>query len=82
MSFSGNDAKARIYLSIENRSVLDRQLQETYGESFAELLGGESRSRFMRATFGGAARVLVGRGRVAVTSADYPAQFAASPCAR
>ena len=42
---AGNDAKARIYLSIENRSVLDRQLQETYGESFAELLGGESRSR-------------------------------------
>ena len=42
---AGNDSKARIYLSIENRGVLDRQLQETYGESFAELLGGESRSR-------------------------------------
>lgn len=41
----GNEAKARIYLSIENRSVLDRQLQETYGETFAALLGGESRSR-------------------------------------
>ncbi|MEP7134096.1 MAG: DEAD/DEAH box helicase family protein, partial [Chloroflexota bacterium] len=42
---AGNDSKARIYLSIENRGVLDKQLQETYGESFAELLGGESRSR-------------------------------------
>lgn len=41
----GNDAKARIYLSIENRSVLDRQLQETYGETFAALLGGQSHSR-------------------------------------
>jgi hypothetical protein len=41
----GNTTKARIYLSIENRSVLDRQLQETYGESFAELLGGETRSK-------------------------------------
>jgi type III restriction enzyme len=40
-----NDAKARIYLSIENRSVLDRQLQETYGETFAALLGGQSHSR-------------------------------------
>jgi type III restriction enzyme len=41
----GNPHKARVYLSIENRGVLDRQLQETYGESFAELLGGQSRSR-------------------------------------
>jgi len=41
----GNDAKARIYLSIENRSVLDRQLQETYGETFAALIGGQSHSR-------------------------------------
>ncbi|HLO30629.1 MAG TPA: hypothetical protein VK249_15905 [Anaerolineales bacterium] len=40
-----NKASARIYLSIENRSVLDRQLQETYGETFAGLLGGESHSR-------------------------------------
>ncbi len=30
---------------MENRGVLDRQLQETYGETFAGLLGGESRSR-------------------------------------
>ena len=42
---AGNDAKARIYLSIENRSVLDRQLQETYGETFAALLGGQSHNR-------------------------------------
>jgi len=41
----GNPHKARVYLSIENRGVLDKQLQETYGESFAELLGGQSRSR-------------------------------------
>jgi hypothetical protein len=41
----GNDARARIYLSLENKNVLDRQLQETYGESFAALLGGESHSR-------------------------------------
>jgi type III restriction enzyme len=40
-----NHQKARVYLSIENRGVLDRQLQETYGESFAELLGVESRNR-------------------------------------
>jgi hypothetical protein len=33
----GNARKARIYLSQENRAVLDRQLQETYGESIAEL---------------------------------------------
>jgi len=42
---AGNEKKARIYLSIENRSVLDRQLQETYGETFAALLGGETHSK-------------------------------------
>jgi type III restriction enzyme len=41
----GNDVKARIYLSLENKNVLDRQLQETYGENFAALLGGEAHSR-------------------------------------
>jgi type III restriction enzyme len=41
----GNPHKARVYLSIENRGVLDKQLQETYGESFAELLGGGARSK-------------------------------------
>jgi len=33
----GNHEPARIYLSAENRSVLDKQLQETYGESIADL---------------------------------------------
>ncbi len=42
---AGNDTKARIYLSLENKNVLDRQLQETYGETFAGLFGGESRSK-------------------------------------
>jgi len=41
----GNPHKARVYLSIENRGVLDTQLQETYGESFAEILGGGARSK-------------------------------------
>lgn len=41
----GNNVKARIYLSLENKNVLDRQLQETYGENFAALLGGEAHSR-------------------------------------
>ncbi len=33
----GNDRKARIYLSRDNRAILDRQLQETYGETIADL---------------------------------------------
>lgn len=33
----GNNTKARIYLSKDNRAILDRQLQETYGESIADL---------------------------------------------
>ncbi len=33
----GNKMKARIYLSRENRAILDRQLQETYGETIADL---------------------------------------------
>lgn len=33
----GNNRKARIYLSRDNRSILDRQLQETYGETIADL---------------------------------------------
>ena len=33
----GNDHKARIYLSMDNRSALDQQLQETYGETVGEL---------------------------------------------
>lgn len=33
----GNNHRARIYLSMDNRSILDRQLQETYGEAIADL---------------------------------------------
>ena len=33
----GNETKARVYLSTDNYSILDKQLQETYGESIAEL---------------------------------------------
>lgn len=33
----GNDRPARIYLSADNRSTLDRQLQETYGERISDL---------------------------------------------
>ncbi|MEK6775752.1 MAG: DEAD/DEAH box helicase family protein [bacterium] len=33
----GNSAKARVYLSSDNHNVLDRQLQETYGETIADL---------------------------------------------
>lgn len=34
---AGNTTKARIYLSTDNRAILDRQLQETYGETIADL---------------------------------------------
>jgi len=34
---SGNNKKARVYLSLDNFNVLDRQLQETYGESISDL---------------------------------------------
>lgn len=33
----GNSHKARIYLSMDNRNILDRQLQETYGETISGL---------------------------------------------
>ncbi|MEI8375302.1 MAG: DEAD/DEAH box helicase family protein [Planctomycetota bacterium] len=41
----GNTTKARVYLSTDNFGILDRQLQETYGESIAALnhAGQESR---------------------------------------
>ncbi|MDF1580937.1 MAG: DEAD/DEAH box helicase family protein [Desulfuromonadales bacterium] len=40
----GNNTKARIYLSMDNRAVLDKQLQETYGETLDDLghAGGET----------------------------------------
>lgn len=34
---AGNTMKARVYLSNENYGILDRQLQETYGESIQDL---------------------------------------------
>lgn len=41
---SGNNVKARIYLSMDNRAVLDKQLRETYGETLDDLshAGGET----------------------------------------
>ena len=33
----GNQRKARIYLSMDNRNALDQQLQETYGETVGDL---------------------------------------------
>lgn len=41
----GNKVKARVYLSTDNFNILDRQLQETYGETIAELnrVGQETR---------------------------------------
>lgn len=47
---SGNNAKARIYLSMDNRAVLDKQLQETYGETLEDLnhAGGETMSVTLR----------------------------------
>lgn len=33
----GNTVKARVYLSNDNFNILDRQLQETYGETIADL---------------------------------------------
>ncbi|MHB8844412.1 MAG: DEAD/DEAH box helicase family protein [Nitrospirota bacterium] len=33
----GNESKARVYLSTDNFTILDKQLQETYGETIAEL---------------------------------------------
>jgi type III restriction enzyme len=46
----GNTQKARIYLSLDNRSILDRQLQETYGESISELNRTTTKSRLWKIT--------------------------------
>jgi type III restriction enzyme len=42
----GNTRPARIYLSMDNRAVLDHQLQESYGEGIHEL--NEAQTRSMR----------------------------------
>jgi hypothetical protein len=44
----GNDRKARIYLSMDNRSTLDKQLQETYGETVNDLSRTGQRTRTAR----------------------------------
>ena len=41
----GNRAKAAIYLSMDNRSILDKQLQETYGETVSQLNQQNTRTR-------------------------------------
>ena len=33
----GNTKKARIYLSLDNRDILDKQLQETYGQTIGDI---------------------------------------------
>lgn len=41
----GNDARARIYISDENRNTLDKQLQETYGETMDTLSGSQKEKK-------------------------------------
>jgi len=43
-----NPHKARIYLSMDNRGALDRQLQETYGETIADLNRASQKTRTAR----------------------------------
>ncbi len=44
----GNTHKARVYLSTDNFNILDRQLQETYGETIADLSHTAQESRRTR----------------------------------
>jgi type III restriction enzyme len=44
----GNSHKARIYLSMDNRGALDQQLQETYGETIADLNRASQNTRTAR----------------------------------
>lgn len=44
----GNPHKARIYLSMDNRGALDQQLQETYGETIADLTRASQNTRTAR----------------------------------
>jgi type III restriction enzyme len=41
----GNRQYARIYLSLDNQAILDRQLQETYGETITELNQARTQTR-------------------------------------
>ena len=45
---TGNTKKARIYLSMDNRSILDKQLQETYGETLDDLNHSRTNSRYTK----------------------------------
>ena len=42
---AGNNVKARVYLSQDNFNILDKQLQETYGETIADLNRGATETR-------------------------------------
>jgi type III restriction enzyme len=44
----GNAHRARIYLSMDNRGALDQQLQETYGETIADLNRASQNTRTAR----------------------------------
>jgi len=44
----GNPHRARIYLSMDNRGALDQQLQETYGETIADLTRASQNTRTAR----------------------------------
>jgi hypothetical protein len=44
----GNPHKARVYLSTDNQGALDRQLQETYGETIADLNRTSQKTRIAR----------------------------------
>lgn len=46
----GNVRPARIYLSMDNRSILDRQLRETYGETISDLEHTRRESRTVKIT--------------------------------
>jgi len=46
----GNKVQARIYISLDNKNILDKQLQETYGESFADLTRNQVHSRTWKIT--------------------------------
>jgi len=41
----GNNVRARVYISDENRATLDKQLQETYGETLGDLTKSEKKKK-------------------------------------
>ncbi len=47
---AGNNTPARIYLSSDNRNVLDKELKENYGESLQDLTRTTSHSRYEKIT--------------------------------